>query len=104
MRWLVRLTTVRGVFWWDPSAMWEREQAFSPMRLWGWVEGATQAQRYKTQGNALRAGRTLYAELARLYPVRIDVVGGEVTTLGVRVVEEEVVVVGDCRGEVGSAA
>ncbi len=99
MKYGIRLVTMKGAFWWDGASMYERldRQSFGSFRTWGWYEEPRRAQRYQTQGNALKTARSLYSELARLYPVRVEVVGLDVGVLGVRPAEDVVTVIGDCR-------
>lgn len=103
MQFVVRMTTAKGEFWWDGASLYDRQAAATTgdvFRSWGWLDRAALAQRFRTRGNGLRAAQRLYTELERLYLVRIEVVGIEVTTLGVKLVETEVTGVGDClRGE-----
>lgn len=102
MKWVVRLTTVRGVFWWNGERIYDRQAmavSGDAFRAWGWLDGLDLAQRFATRGNAVKAAQRLFAELGRLYPVRIDVVGAVGSMLGWRVDETEVTPVGDCRGD-----
>lgn len=97
-KFLVRMTTERGVFWWDGASIYDRramQETGDAFRAWGWLEDAARAQRFQTHGNAVRAAQRLSVELGRLYAVKIDVVGVEIGVLGLRPLEEIVVEVGD---------
>lgn len=101
LQYVVRMTTGKGEFWWDGASIYERAAPGTTgdaFRAWGWLDRVGLAQRFKTHGNAVRAGQRLYTELGRLFAVRIEVVGIEVTTVGVRSVETVVTRVGDCLG------
>jgi hypothetical protein len=75
------MTTEMGVFWWDGGSIYDRramQETGDAFRAWGWLEDAVRAQRFQTQGNAMRAAHRLYAELRRLYRVRLAVVEVEI--------------------------
>lgn len=74
---IIRMDTDKGTFYWDSTSIYERvhHQIFGAFRPWGWLEDINRAQRYQIRANAIKTARTLYAELARLYVVRLSVVG-----------------------------
>ena len=76
-QYVIRMDTDKGAFYWDSESIYVRvrNQTYGAFRPWGWLEDINQAQRYQLRANAIKTARTLYTELARLYTVRLNVLG-----------------------------